>query len=370
MIAALVLAGCASDEPDVPAQPARRTILVYMIATNSLGGNQRDLQDLQEMDQAVTAGALDGCRLLVYRVSPGGDAPSLFEVKLNNRKEVVHETLLTYAATEGASVTPERMRQVIGDMKTEAPAQEYGLVLWSHGTGWARSLTTKAASPMLKDFGEDNGATMSLTQLAQGIPTGLFEWIYADACYMACVEVAFELRNHCHYFVGYTTEIPSQGMPYDLTLPLLCKEKAQLKEACRATYDYYNAQSGQSRTFAAAVVDCSHMDELAQLCRTIQQQGTPLESTQSLQCYNLNSYRFFFDFLQYYQYICPDNMQAELLDIYNKVLIDKMATPAIFNRFLIDPAHFSGLSTYIRGTSPGVNEQYYENLAWAQALWE
>ena len=47
MIAALVLAGCASDEPDVPAQPARRTILVYMIATNSLGGNQRDLQDLQ-----------------------------------------------------------------------------------------------------------------------------------------------------------------------------------------------------------------------------------------------------------------------------------------------------------------------------------
>ncbi len=63
-------------------------------------------------------------------------------------------------------------------------------------------------------------------------------------------------------------------------------------------------------------------------------------------------------------------MQAELLDIYNKVLIDKMATPAIFNRFLIDPAHFSGLSTYIRGTSPGVNEQYYENLAWAQALWE
>ena len=134
MIAALVLAGCASDEPDVPAQPARRTILVYMIATNSLGGNQRDLQDLQEMDQAVTAGALDGCRLLVYRVSPGGDAPSLFEVKLNNRKEVVHETLLTYAATEGASVA-----HATGDWRHEGRGAGAGVwtgaVVARHGMG-------------------------------------------------------------------------------------------------------------------------------------------------------------------------------------------------------------------------------------------
>ena len=64
--------------------------------------------------------------------------------------------------------------------------------------------------------------------------------------------------------------------------------------------------------------------------------------------------------------ICPEEMQAELLNIYNKVVIDKMATPTIFNRILIDQEHFSGLSTYIKGTSPGVNENYYWNLAWAK----
>lgn len=357
------LASCSDDEPK-PEQNAKRTILVYMIATNSLGNNNRDQQDLAEMDQAVTNGALNGCRLLVYRVANDGQDPTLFEIKLKNGK-VEHKTLLTYGNANGVSVTPERMRQVVFDMKGEAPANEYGLILWSHGTGWARSITTKDSSP-LKDFGEDNGSTMSLTELAAGVPTGVFEWIYADVCYMACVEVAYELRHHCHYFVGYTTEIPAQGMPYDQTLPLLCKDQADLAASCRATYNYYDAMTGQTRTFSGAVVDCSQMDALADVCHRIQQQGIELKSTSGIQSYNINSSRFFFDFLQYYQAICPEEMQAELLNIYNKVVIDKMATPTIFNRILIDQEHFSGLSTYIKGTSPGVNENYYWNLAWAK----
>lgn len=363
LLAMIVLLTSCSDEPNEPAQPARRTILVYMIATNSLGTNERDHQDLDEMDQAVAAGALDGCRLLVYRVGKDTEQPELFEIKQDKKGNAVHNLLNTYASTQGASVTPERMRQVIADMKTEAPASEYGLVLWSHGTGWARSITTKAGIG-LKDFGEDNGATMTLTDLAQGIPTATFEWIYADVCYMACVEVAYELRNHCHYFVGYTTEIPAQGMPYDVTLPLLCKPTSQLVEACRATYNHYNALSGQNRTFAGAVVDCSHLEELAAVCHDIQAQAIELKSLSGIQYYNINSSRFFFDFLQYYQALCPDSMQEQLITIYKNVVIDKMATPTIFNRILIDPAHFSGLSTYIIGTSPGINENYYTQLAW------
>ena len=60
----LMLVACGSDEPEQPQAPVRRTILVYMVATNSLGNNQRDPQDLAEMGQAVSAGDLNGCRLL------------------------------------------------------------------------------------------------------------------------------------------------------------------------------------------------------------------------------------------------------------------------------------------------------------------
>lgn len=139
---------------------------------------------------------------------------------------------------------------------------------------------------------------------------------------------------------------------------------SQLVEACRATYSYYNAQSGQNRTFAGAVVDCSHLNELAAVCHNIQAQAVELKSLSGIQYYNISSSRFFFDFLQYYQALCPDSMQEQLITIYKNVVIDKMATPTIFNRILIDPAHFSGLSTYIMGTSPGINENYYTQLAW------
>lgn len=359
----MALAGCKSDEPPVPQQPARRTIVVYMIATNSLGANGRDRQDLDEMDKAVKEGALNGCRLLVYRVGKDNSMPELLEIKQDKRGNAVHETLVNYDNAQGASVTPERMRQVIDDVKDVAPADEYGLVLWSHGTGWARSITTKSGMG-LKDYGEDNGATMTLTELAQGLPTQTFEWIYADVCYMGCVEVAYELRKHCHYFVGYPTEIPAPGMPYDITLPLLCQPTAQLASACRATYNYYNAMTDQNRTFSGVIVDCNSLDELATTCRAIQHSAVTLESLSGMQYYNINSSHFFYDFLQYYRAICPPHMQDQLTTIYNKVVIDKMATATVFNRILIDPSKFSGLSTYIMGTSPGINEQYYHQLAW------
>ncbi len=364
----LMLAACGSDEPQRPATPARRTILIYMVATNSLGNNQRDLQDLAEMDLAVAGGSLDGCRLLVYRVGPESERPTLFEVKRDKRGQAVHTELAAYDNQPGASLTASRMREVVDDMLAMAPASEYGLVLWSHGTGWARSITTRNQMPRRRDFGDDNGVHMTLTELAHALPEATFEWIYADVCYMGCIEVAYELRRHCHWLAAYPTEIPAQGMPYDQTLPLLCQPVADLEGACRATYELYDAMTDHNRTFTCAVVDCTQLDALADVCRRIQAAALPLATTSGLQCYNINGSRFFFDLMQYYRAICPDELRGELEDIYNKVVLYKAATPTIFGRVLIDPAHFSGLSTYIPGTSPGVNETYYHELAWYRSV--
>lgn len=366
LVLCLLLAGCGHDEPDAPAQPARRTILVYMIASNSLGNNQRDQQDLAEMDAAVAQGTLDGCRLLVYRVGPGDEAPQLFEVRQGRAGEAVHETLVTYDAAQQASVTVERMSRVIADALREAPAADYGLVLWSHATGWAPALTTQpagAAAPR-RVFGEDNGATMPLHELAQAIPAGTFSWIYADVCYMGGIEVAYQLRDRCRWFAGYATEIPARGMPYDLTLPLLCAPEADLVGACRATYEHYNALTGQERTFTGVVVDCSQLAALAALCRDIHAAGITPDLAR-VQCYNLRASRFLYDFLQYTQACCSgDDQLQQLHDLYNKVAVYRAATPWVFNRFVIDTARFSGLSTYAMGTSPGLNQDYYLTLDW------
>ena len=36
---------------------------------------------------------------------------------------------------------------------------------------------------------------------------------------------------------------------------------------------------------------------------------------------------------------------------------------------MIDQENFSGLSTYVLGTSPGVNDNYYRTLDWFHAVY-
>ena len=364
----LLVTSCQHEDPDQPVVPVKRTILIYMVASNSLGANKRDQQDLDEMDSAVEQDKLNGCRLLVYRIGTEDDTPSLFEIKKGKKGAVTHEVLEVYDATRGASVTATRMSKVIADAKLHAPAQDYGLVLWSHGTGWAPSLTTRNAAPR-RVFGEDNGATMPVDQLAAAIPVGLFSWIYADVCYMGGIEVAYQLRDRCRYFVGYPTEIPGRGMPYDLTLPHLCADQVRLDLACKETYDYYAAQTGANCTFSGVVVDCSQLDQMASICRHIMEQSTESPSLSSIQCYNLNGYHFFYDFMQYYLAMADDTDSVRLQELYDKAVLYHVATPTIFNRILIDLEHFSGLSTYVLDTSPGVNDNYYRTLDWYRAVY-
>lgn len=367
-VIALLVTSCQHDDPDTPALPAKRTILVYMIASNSLGANERDQQDLNEMDHAVEMDELNGCRLLVYRVGLEEDTPLLFEIKKSKKGVVVHETLEVYDSTRGASVTAARMNEVITDAKHHAPAQDYGLILWSHGTGWAPSLTTRP-NALRRVFGEDNGATMALDQLAAAIPVGGFSWIYADVCYMGAIEVAYQLRNCCRYFVGYPTEIPGRGMPYDRTLPILCADQVQLDRACQETFNYYDSQTGANRTFSAVVVDCSYLEQMAAVCHLIQSSSPVQPSLSSLQCYNLNGYHFLYDFMQYYLEMADELSGNSMQDIYNKAVLYRVATPMIFSRIMIDQEHFSGLSTYVLNASPGVNDDYYRTLDWYNSVY-
>lgn len=75
------------------------------------------------------AGVSDSDNLIVY-FDAIGENPKL--VRVDSRG--VH-TLKTYPQRN--SCTPEALAGVIGETLAMFPALDYGLVLWSHGTGWA-----------------------------------------------------------------------------------------------------------------------------------------------------------------------------------------------------------------------------------------
>ena len=360
---------CDSDEPK-PGETTRRTILIYMVATNSLNGY--DNYDVEEITKALNSCDINNCRLLLYRVSTSDTEAKLVEMLRRNGK-VETQLLKNYGVSNKLSLTTKRFSQVLADVKQLAPAKEYGLLLWSHSVAWAftRSANpdaTTTRSHRLEGFGDDFGETMQIDSLADAIPDGMFHFIWGDVCYMGAIEVAYELRNDTRYFIGSPTETLSYGMPYDQNVPCFFETEANLVQACKNMYNFYNNQGGEYRSVTISMVDCSKLEQVAQVCEEISIADKVID-TRDLLCYNSSSNRFFFDFLQVYNQIANDSQYSRLCDAYNDALVYKAATPKFLNTIVIDSENFSGLSTYVMGSSTARNEMAYKQLEWYKRLY-
>lgn len=346
-------------EPEIP-NDAKRTILIYMVANNSLSGC--DLNDISDIEEVIAKSGTNDCRLLVYWVSNSEKYPKLIEIIQQNKKPK-HVLLKTYDNSI-KSISVERMSKVYQDMKTLAPAHDYGLILWSHASGWASSLTARSGSLSLQDFGDDNGSTMPIDELAKAIPDNTFSFIYTDACYLAGIEVVYELRNKTKYFIGSASELPLEGMDYINNMPIFFADSLDLKQCCKNTFNQYNKLSGSARTCTISLTDCTKLDELAILCKSIHANDFEISNINEIQKYKRDEPYLFYDFAQYTKLLATEEQQAQFDSLMEQVVIYKAATPYIFNYFAIKT--YSGLSTYILGTSQStsVNETYYKKLSW------
>ena len=262
----LVVQACVGKS-DEPAQPVDRTVLVYMIADNSLGSMGYDRLDINEMLTAVSNGALNGGRLLVYhnrRGTASGKYPVLLDVTRHGL-----DTLKRYPDDASIySTDVARMREVFDDMRREAPAKDYGLVLWSHGNGWLEGSGSR--STVKRSFGEDRKVNMKVTSLAKALDGQGLGFVYFDCCLMGTVEVAYELRDVTPVIVASGTELPLNGMPYDLNVPCFFKAgEPDLTAAAMNTFNWYDVLKGDNRTCAISVLNTAGMDNLADVTRQI-----------------------------------------------------------------------------------------------------
>lgn len=359
VILTLLATACTSDEPTI--KSTGRTVLVYMVADNSLGSNGYSTSDLAEMQRAAENGDITDGRLLVYLSAPGvnrNNPPVLAEMTPEGLK-----TIKTYADDpEVYSIDVDRMREVFDDMRRYSPANDYGLILWSHGLGWHETATSR--SGVLRSFGDDRGKTMKISSLAKALDSQGFSFVYFDCCYMAGVEVAYELRNTTPYIVASATELPAEGMPYDRNVRYFFKQPADLTGAARSTFELFNSKSHPSdRTCTISVISTAGLDRLASATRDIMATGAkPLINRNSQQPFMLGSCSFY-DFGRYITTLdCP----AELLDPWQQALDDviiyRASTERIWNT--IDITYHSGLSTYPVYAKGDETYRGYENQSW------
>lgn len=294
VMAVLSLSSCRKDEE--PRYPySSRVVLVYMAGDNSLGGYAWD--NLDAMRRGM-ASAPAGGRTIAYVDTPDGN-PRLVEVTASGTK-----TLHTWSGPHN-SASAATVREVIGRVRTLAPADRYGLVLWSHGLAWMPSWATRyltrskarmaepwpqtrhggaasatAASflpaafsaaafwPATKWFGQDTGESpagyLDTEQLSEAIPSGVFDWILFDACFMASAETLYALCDKAERIVCSPAEVIADGFPYAEIMAELLRPEPDLRAVCESYYRHYARHTQSSyRSATVSLVETSQLEALA-----------------------------------------------------------------------------------------------------------
>ena len=367
MMLALVLGSCSSNEE--PAyKNAQRTVLIYIVANNTLGDGswnniRYDQLDIDEMTLAATKENLNGGRLLVFRDDEYG-AQTL--------NEIVDGKMVQLKQYDGSTsaVTVTRMREVYDDMRSYAPAYNYGLVLWSHASGWLDF--GKSPSETTRSWGIDGNYQMSVQNLASALKGQDFDFIWFDCCYMGNIETLYELRGAADYIVASPTEVKLTGMPYNITIPYFFADTRRLITAAEKFFDYYDSMSGDDRSCTITVYNMNYIDDVAQKFKKILARRTTPLSGYTQQIYGVGTpYRSsFYDFVRYVDSLTDNNdetdveLYSEFISAMSKFIVYNANTPRMWDSLTLQYCY--GVSSYIlkKATDTFALKYNYFELSW------
>ncbi len=228
LLAVLSLSACKKEKEDSPQddRPTQRTVLLYVVAQNSLRNNWGRNSEYSPGDSLEIAKALQSLgpdnRLIAF--VDDGRQPRAYRFKRGSKPE-----LLWSRSGELCATDPATLREVLAWTAREFPAEEYGLVMWSHADGWlpATNSTSRPASFGI-DVGEGgtlyydqtadgrDGVQMEVTDMAAAISeSGVhLRYIFFDACLMQNVEVCYALRHVTDYVIASPIAVPANGAFY------------------------------------------------------------------------------------------------------------------------------------------------------------
>lgn len=367
---------CSKDNPIEPkVDLPSRTILYYLGADNNLQ------DEADEKTEALRLGFPGGNdRLVIYRDTET-ETPRLLEVYQDKIGENKIREVKTYP--EQNSATAETFQTVLNDVEALAPADSYGLILFSHATGWLPTGALLRPEAALLQMGlvpirtytiaMDGTTELGLKEFANAIPDRFFDFIAFEACFMAGVEVLYELKDKTDYILSSSAEILSPGFApiFPASLAMLYRPEADLIGFAQAYFDFWDGQRGDYRS---ATVTVAKTDELPALANWVNRSGVnelPTATLSEIQHFDrYSTHRLFFDFEDYYQHTTTETgAMNELADLFSAIVVYQAATPTFIpSQRGFDINRHSGLTTYIPQEGfQKLNERYRE-LAWYQSI--
>ena len=376
--------------------PAERTVLVYLAGKNNLS------QSLQTNLEQMKAGSrlIGNNTLLVFvRRDMQGEKPWLARVNNGELTDSVSLDDMGFGKSNMQACNPELMEQVMRYAFSHYPANEYGLVLGGHSTGWL----IDEEPGQTRAFGVDNGDGYTYSRKNKrwmNVPTMArvlervphLKFIFADCCNFMCLETMYELRNVTDYIIGSPAEIPAEGAPYEQIIPALFEKNA----FCSSVIDiYYRTQNGE---LPLSAVKTSAIDQLASATRNaldmVQAKiGNGYADTQGLIHYGYSGssiqfhqeYNLFYDAGDFFRSQLSESDYLQWKQALDKTVIEKrfakqwrtcMTWRYIYSDFEMTEEKYHGVSMYIpqdANTEYGIyyaqNNEDIKQLKWYQSVW-
>ena len=390
------IGGCSKNNSDGgnSSTETPRTVIVY------LGGDNNLSFETDEKIDAIREGWAPGKgELLIYQDTYNG-TPKLLRMRGADKTHSRNYTEVIETYEEENSASLEVLNRVIRKVIQDYPSDSYGLLIFSHGSGWLPDLTlsfpegTKTARSIIIDnsTSSPNGEAMNIEDFASAIPDKSMDFIIFEACLMSGVEVAYELKEKTDYILDSSAEILSPGFTdiYPSSIMLLFDTNISPQENLQNfAENYYNTVNNFSDVFRSAtlsVIQTSELDELAALTKEaiandrsdITAYRDDLQRFDRPGEYNENPIIYqsrFFDYGDYMQHIANTDLYNAIEAQLSKTVVWKAATPQFmmpannssfnYNGFKIE--RHCGLTTYIEQPELSYLNEQYEQTAWYKA---
>lgn len=312
-----------------------------------------------------------GTELFLY-IDRQNEQPSLRHLFLLESGQVGVKTIAQY--DEQCSTSPQVFREVLNTMISQSSGRRYGLIYWSHGSGWMPGLSPdKTSLRNTRALGTDGIYSMDIDDMdniLSGNRTPYFTVL--DACFMGAIEVAYSLRNSTEYLIASSAETLGAGFSYHLMLPELVNgSRESLARSLDKYLDYcYTDYYGDGTISGmASLIDCSQVENLASAFKSVLEHSKDIIDKDSIQAFDCSYPHIYYDWDDYVHSITDDSLSlASFENQLKKTVIHKVSTPSVFTQTsgrdsMLAINHFSGLSTYIPGTSIGYDYAYMQT-AW------
>ena len=296
---AMTFTGCSEEAFDTDSVN-KQTILVFYPWTGSksntglLGYLQNNIDSI--CDGIIDRKGLNNSRVLVF-LSDKYNHSTLYDLQYNaTTKSVDRVPLKEYEGTSYASA--EGFADILNEVKTQADALNYALIVGVHGCGWtyasdwsrypyyARPSVTRPRDNNFSgiQFGPDPNASltrffgsvslaenaMDISTLAEGIrESGMkMQYILFDACYMSNIETAYELKDVTNYMIASGSEIMAAGLPYRSMWSYLNSSTPNYSSIVSTSVNFYKNNSSAPFCNLAAI-DCRQVEKLASVMKDI-----------------------------------------------------------------------------------------------------